>query len=263
MAESQLVLAKKLIEVMQEVKSVQKRGDNAEQGYKFVRAADVAIPIRKALIARGVLILPSVVDKVFWDKATKSGTQQRGCDLTIEYKLLDSESGETLTIIGFGSGVDSGDKYSYKAHTGAWKYAVRMLFMLPDEKGDPEYQEKTYGDHVKAFAMTAVVQEAKIVKKEVLAKVTNGLGTFIWRIPDAECEDAKKLLNAEGDERDAMVIDTGSEMKGLHTFRIVKLDPNQAEIARLTKGEDEPAESLMPALELSLVDAKAKKAAKQ
>jgi hypothetical protein len=53
------------------------------------------------------------------------------------WTLTDGESGETATIVSYGAGADTGDKYSGKAQTNAMKYALLMGFLL-STGDDPE-----------------------------------------------------------------------------------------------------------------------------
>ena len=58
------------------------------------------------------------------------------------YKLVDVESGESVTIAGFGNGADSQDKGSGKALTYAYKTALSKTFMLfSGEDTDNEHSD--------------------------------------------------------------------------------------------------------------------------
>jgi hypothetical protein len=63
--------------------------------------------------------------------------------LTVEYTLYDGESGEEMKFTILGQGEDSGDKGTYKAMTGATKYALMKLFLIPtgdDPENDTEHR---------------------------------------------------------------------------------------------------------------------------
>jgi hypothetical protein len=231
----------KLVEVMKAVKSVAKKGKNDAQHYDYVKASDVAAPLRAELATRGILMIPDVVETAHFSTTSAKGTVQQGIHIKVKYTFIDSDTGEKLEFHGYGTGMDTGDKGIYKAQTGALKYALRMFFLLPDESGknDPEHSPKTFGDLMKPFPMSGTVGEGKLVKGEVLAKIANGLGEFIWRINEGESAEAKRLLNAEGEERDALVIDSGTKLKGLQVFRVIKLDPSPDEIVAATKGKQD------------------------
>ena len=134
MAENKL--AAKLAEVMATIDHVEKRGRNEFQNYDYVKAADIARAVRTELAKRGVIMLQSIVDKRFYEVPAREGVMQ-ATDLHIQFTFYDGETGEKLTTDGYGSGTDKGDKASYKAQTGALKYALRHAFLIPDES-DPE-----------------------------------------------------------------------------------------------------------------------------
>lgn len=134
-------LTTKLVEIMAEVDHVEKRGKNTAQNYAYVKATDLARAVRQELAKRNVLMLSSVVEAQRYQIPTKHGSMG-AIDLKVLYTFVDGDSGESKEFYGYGTGADSGDKASYKAHTGALKYALRNTFLVPDES-DPEADEKT------------------------------------------------------------------------------------------------------------------------
>lgn len=135
-------LVGKLAEALLAVDSVEKKGRNTQQNYSYVRAADVANAVRKELFRRGV-IMTADVEKTEWSEfTTNKGSRMTVCRLTVAYTLHDADSQERITFHGLGEAFDSGDKAVYKAHTGALKYALRTLGLIPDEAADPEADER-------------------------------------------------------------------------------------------------------------------------
>lgn len=135
-------LVKKLAEIMGEVERVAKNGTNASQGYKYATEADIAAAVREGMAKRYVMLIPSVLDTQ-WDKvATRNGGELKLCTLKVRFTLEDGESGETRVYDIMGQGTDNGDKATYKAMTGAEKYALLKLFLIPTgddpEKDEPE-----------------------------------------------------------------------------------------------------------------------------
>jgi len=155
-------LVGKLAEALLAVDSVEKKGRNTQQNYSYVRAADVANAVRKELFRRGV-IMTADVEKTEWSEfQTNKGSRMTVCRLTVAYTLHDSDSPEKLTFHGLGEAFDSGDKAVYKAHTGALKYALRTLGLIPDEAADPEADEKV--DREMASGVKQEVDESRIVE---------------------------------------------------------------------------------------------------
>jgi hypothetical protein len=133
-------LVKKLAEVMGEVERVAKNGRNTSQNYDYATEADIAAAVRGGLSRRSVMMLPSVEKTELSTITTKHGGLLRLCTLTVRFTLEDGDSGETRSIVAIGEGTDTGDKASYKAMTGAEKYALMKLFLIPTGD-DPEKDE--------------------------------------------------------------------------------------------------------------------------
>jgi ERF superfamily len=134
---SQSKIALKLVAAMKAIDAVGKRGHNVKHDYDYVKAADVANEVRKALNDAGIAFTYSLVREEHWEKPTLSGGLLYFCQLIVEMSFIDSETGESLSVNGVGWGTDTMDKAPYKAMTGALKYGLRMNFLIPDES-DPE-----------------------------------------------------------------------------------------------------------------------------
>lgn len=132
-------LIKKLAEACNAVGGVEKKGRNQAQNYDYVKAADVAKAIRHELFSRGVVIIPFEHAPEFAALfTTKSGGTMRECKLRVTYHIMDAETGGSMSFDAYGIAMDSGDKAIYKAKTGALKYFLRGLGLIPDEADDPE-----------------------------------------------------------------------------------------------------------------------------
>jgi hypothetical protein len=136
-----LSLIAKLAEACEAVGGVEKKGLNEFQKYKYVKAADVAKAIRHELFRRGILVI--VDEKEFTQTRvikTNAGGEMPEWLLKCEVTFRDEK--EILGPFGaFGVGADTGDKAIYKAKTGALKYVLRGIGLIPDEKDDPEFDE--------------------------------------------------------------------------------------------------------------------------
>jgi hypothetical protein len=136
-------LVKKLAEAMEKVGGVEKKGRNQAQSYDYVKAADVAKALRHELFQRGIVIIPDEVEclnkQLTFTNAKGDQRQVNEVQVKTAYHITDGS--ETLTMSGYGIAWDSGDKAIYKAKTGALKYFLRGLGLVPDEKDDPEADE--------------------------------------------------------------------------------------------------------------------------
>ncbi len=151
-------LFKKLLDVQKHLKPVAESGKNTFQRYKYATAIDVLEPVKKVCNEFGLFIYLDVVDsQIEVGRAT--------CKICLT--VVDCDTGESLTITSFGHAEDwshkenrpTGDKAIYKAITGATKYAVRAMFVLPSGD-DPEnnHESKTY-----AAPKTTVSSRSKVI----------------------------------------------------------------------------------------------------
>ena len=131
-------LLQKLASVVAEIDSVEKRGRNDFQKYNYVKAADVAWAVRKALSERNIFLVCDVIDVRNYEIPAKEGVMQ-AVDVKMQFSFFDGDDPQAHPIVlhSYGTGTDKGDKAIYKAQTGALKYGLRHAFLIPDES-DPE-----------------------------------------------------------------------------------------------------------------------------
>ena len=124
--------------VMNEVGYTQKTGTvQVGGGYKYASEADLIRALRPHMVANGLTMYMSHIDRFDTDHLGKSIR----CDVICTYTMTHAPSGEIILIQSIGSGVDNQDKAPYKAMTGAFKYALRETFVIetgndPDESQD-------------------------------------------------------------------------------------------------------------------------------
>lgn len=166
-----LTLHSKIASVMEAVGYIPKKGRNAVQGYDFVRAADVADAIRTQFAKLKVSIVPETVAVICdRDIETAKGGRQQLLGLNITWRVTDGESGEALTVQSVGYGTDSQDKAAYKAQTGAQKYALIGLALIP-QGDDPEEDGKP------TASQDTVTTDPLVAQANTVAKDTAGSAT--------------------------------------------------------------------------------------
>ena len=123
----QILLYKAIHEVMKEVGYVKKEGvvQFGNTNYKFAGEATMIKTLRPVMVEHGLILVPH--------KAHHATTSRTGEIINVTYLLIHTEGG-TLEVSVCGQGQDKGDKAIPKAMTGAFKYAIRQLFMI--ETGD-------------------------------------------------------------------------------------------------------------------------------
>lgn len=130
-------LASALSWVYQRVGYVQKGGRTTfGDRYSYAGEADLIRAIRPVMAEAGLVgPFPVRVEHAVHDHApTRKGVAQTRHEVVVVYRLLHGPSGEHVDIMVPGIGIDSGDKGTAKAMTGAYKYALRQLWCI--ETGD-------------------------------------------------------------------------------------------------------------------------------
>lgn len=130
-------LATKLLNILDTMGGVPKKGHNKHQNYYYMREVDVMEALKEQLIKNKIIMLTS---SKFVDIQKKEGKDKTEFVTTVEttHTFLDTETGETLPITSVGSGYDSSDKGASKAITASFKYAIMKTFMISDEGADIE-----------------------------------------------------------------------------------------------------------------------------
>lgn len=134
----------KLAEVMAEVGRIPKNGYNDFHKYKYVLESDLAEAVRQRLAERGVMLYTSaeeVTREAFTITSRQGSRETAVTTVRVKFTAADGESGETFEFWGAGQGEDAGDKGIYKALTGAVKYGLMKLFLIPTGD-DPEADSK-------------------------------------------------------------------------------------------------------------------------
>ncbi len=124
-------LVEKLSAVMKELGAVEKTGVNSAQGYKYMAHAQLMQELHPLLVKNGLMMF-SKSSKVHTVASTEVNAKRQN-RVVVENVYCITDGISTIDFCGIGEGVDSQDKSSYKAQTGAHKYALKALFCIPDE----------------------------------------------------------------------------------------------------------------------------------
>lgn len=136
------LIAAKLTKIMKDCAYVQKTGYNDFHKYKYARAAAILEKANESMVENNVAskVLPRLTE--FRDVTTAKGATEHLATVEVTVTLIDTESGETIDLVGMGSGQDAGDKAIMKAQTAALKYAWMMSLNIATGD-DPEADTKT------------------------------------------------------------------------------------------------------------------------
>lgn len=131
-------LVKAVLAVMEDCKGVDKSMTvgSGNHSYKGVSDKDVKLMVGESMRKNKLIILPTKVTPVHridrWEETNNYGTKQKQSVFTeviTEYELI-HESGERITLSGYGHGVDTQDKAAGKATTYAMKYVLLYSFLV-------------------------------------------------------------------------------------------------------------------------------------
>ena len=136
-------ISSKLVKIMAECAYVQKNGVNSFHGYKFASAADVLEKVNAALVKHNVcsVVEAELIDMK--DTMNQNGKTEHLATVKTTLKLIDCDSGESITCVGLGSGADLGDKSIMKAQTASLKYSFLMTLAIATGDDDPEFDVET------------------------------------------------------------------------------------------------------------------------
>ena len=137
-------LTKAVIAVMKEVRGMEKNSRVGQGGHAYngTKDQDVKEVFNEALSKHGLIMFPKDIDEHTqvdrWEEKTNYGIKQKQSVFTkvkVHYTLM-HESGEEVTVCGYGHGVDPQDKAAGKATTYAMKNALLYTFLTPVGKID-------------------------------------------------------------------------------------------------------------------------------
>ncbi len=135
-------IASKLIQVMAECSQIPKNGVNDFHNYKYATSADVLEKVNSALVKHKLasVVTPEVLQAS--EVLNSKGHAEQRVTVRVAITLVDAESGESVLLVGLGSGQDVGDKAVMKAQTAAIKYAYLMSLAI-STNDDPEADSRT------------------------------------------------------------------------------------------------------------------------
>lgn len=183
---------KKLHACMRDLAYIQKDSENRFHGYRYASEAAIKNAVHAAFVRHGLVMLVSIVDTERIEAPpTSKGKQQWITKITIEYRFVDTDTGDERRGLFSGQGIDGEDKGLYKAITGALKYLLTTTFLI--ETGDDPEQETDQGQRVKAAQRKSIARASEQVG-------IDSKGTFDINRMIAELQKQKqRLIELGGD----------------------------------------------------------------
>ena len=129
--------------------TIQKRGLNTFNKYTYVKESDIVAVVSEACYDNQLMYSCSYRDAVIERGVTKNGSPNSLCSIWCDLTVIDPMTGQILEkVSAFGEASDTSDKASFKAQTGAKKYALMGLFCIATSD-DPEHDSPLINDTVK------------------------------------------------------------------------------------------------------------------
>ena len=135
---SKSTIYQKILELQKEVVYVKKDSRNAFHKYTYVSESNLIEKVMEKFSAKGLIILPSMVEGNYIDAKGKDGESKPGYEVLYEYTIVDVDSKEEIKMRA--GGFEQGDKCAFKAMTGANKY-FWLRFLQIATGDDPEHEE--------------------------------------------------------------------------------------------------------------------------
>jgi hypothetical protein len=133
----------KILNIMSSVEYMPKDGkvEFGKTSYRYLSAERIVENVRKEMIKQKLIMYPAKAD------VTNQVPNEK--DIIMTYRIVDTEDGSSIEVQVPGGGYDNADKKTYKALTGAYKYALRQTYAIetgdddPDKTGSDELKGKT------------------------------------------------------------------------------------------------------------------------
>jgi hypothetical protein len=159
-------LTQAVTEVIVDVKTVDKSlevGMNANSKYMAVSDADVKIKLGQSMANHGLALMPIDSEEECnvdsWFEETQYGKKRKQQVFTKVkvYYLLSHVSGEYITLVGRGHGIDSQDKSIGKALTYSEKYTMLHTFMVASGAIDDSDTTHSDSHNIPAYQTNGIV----------------------------------------------------------------------------------------------------------
>ena len=158
-----MTIYEKLLKIMSDVPYLKKDGkvDYSSNKYRFLSESKVTTIMRDRLLDYGLIVFPIKQDIVKEGNVTT---------LNVVYKMVDTETGESIEIASSGQGSDTQDKGAGKAMTNAFKYMWLRTFAIPTGEDPDDYSSDELTDKYAEEEKKAADDKEKI-KDQILQLV--------------------------------------------------------------------------------------------
>ena len=209
------LIHQKIPAIMAEIGAIGKtRRNDSQGGWMFRGIDDIYNALHGILAKHKVFMVPKILNVESHTRESKSGGLLMCAVVTVEYTTY-AEDGSFLIGSAVGEGMDSGDKATPKAMTGAHKTFLLQTFVIPtDEPKDSENDSPELGTPPKPTTSAPVIPsrsdvggdektKRQLILEEMREIMTNGIFT------DGDREAAHRDVAKTKTIRDLVVIKNG------------------------------------------------------
>ena len=169
-----MAIGTKLTAVMEICRYMPKDAENSFQHYRYTTAAGMFAKINEAMTSQGLYTQVELSLLDLREVTTSKGNAEKHAVVSAKITVTDSETGETVTFTGLGSGQDAGDKAIMKGNTAALKYAYiggLCIAMSDDPESDSGNTYQPTPPPKKSNGNGDIVGKCEKCGKAVTAKV--------------------------------------------------------------------------------------------
>ena len=186
----------KMIEVMAKVPAIGKDKRNTQQGFNFRGIDQVMNALQNILPEVGVFYLPEVLESTREIRDTKSGGKNTFTTLKVKYTFYAADGSHVSATVQ-SEGMDSADKSSNKAMSGACKYALFQAFNIATEEMiDPDADVPEQGRTApQTVQQPTQVQQKPIFNEDAFLEGFTGIKEYCTPFTAANAE---KVEDSDG-----------------------------------------------------------------
>lgn len=186
----------KMIEVMAKVPAIGKDKRNTQQGFNFRGIDQVMNALQNILPEVGVFYLPEVLESTREIRDTKSGGKNTFTTLKVKYTFYAADGSHVSATVQ-SEGMDSADKSSNKAMSGACKYALFQAFNIATEEMiDPDADVPEQGHTAPQTAQQpAQAQQKPVFNEDAFLEGFTGVKEYCTPFTAANAE---KVEDSDG-----------------------------------------------------------------
>jgi hypothetical protein len=210
--EHKLTLIEKMFNVMSELDYIQKDKRNTFHNYTYASEAAIKNSVHAALVKWRVMFIPYEAKILSLQQGFGAKQDEALSTISLEYKFVDVDNPSDVVLGSFtGTGADKGDKGTYKAITGALKYALTSTFLIetgddPEKEGSldvPVEQKKDFQQQDRKIAQQGLeaLQRSQAAKIQAIRQepVKFEIPKPVQDILDRAGDNKEKLLQAVND----------------------------------------------------------------